>query len=438
MLKKSRQFISDNRILVAIFLFTLLLRLIVIEHSFPSIIHPDEPTVVRGALRVRFYSNPMHFDWPHLFIYLNFFVYMVFAKLRDILTMVGLKETVSAMFPLVWNDDLIFYLITRIFAAFLGALTVFPVYLTAKKLFNERAAILSAFVMALLPFHIWHSQYSLIDVPMTFFLAISMFFSTLILSSNRTRYYILAGLFVGLAASTKYNGGLAALMVVTAHLLRVYVNREKLFELTGIKNLLLSGMFAVLGFLIGTPYALLDFDTFTRTDGPKGALWQFKNVGKVSLGTQVTKFFYLFFTQLPNDFGYTPLMAYLAVVIALPFRKLTKINISEVPQLVFLIIPSLLYFFYVAGFAKSRSHYYFMTYPLVAITAGYFIYTISNFLTTKYNKRLQVLFLLAFFIWPFTVIVQNTIKRLESYNTPVEISVDDTSDVKEGENVTED
>ncbi len=428
MLKRSKNIVVENKLLFGIFAFTLFLRLLSIEHSFPNIVHPDEPTIVRSALGIRFFPNPKHFDWPHLYIYLNYFVYMLFAWVRNILAMLGLKSTFSNIFPLLWNDDLIFYLISRIFSSFLGALTVFPVYLAALNLFkNKKVAIFSALVMAVLPYHIWHSQYSLADVPMTFFLAMAMYFCTHIFKSNKTFYYILAGLFVGFAASTKYNGGLSALIVLTAHLLRVYSTKERLFSIENLKNLFLSGTFSLIGFVMGTPYALLDFSTFIRTDGPKGALWQFTNVGKVSLDLQVIKFVSLFFTKLPDDFGFMPLIAYLTVVLSLPFKIVRNFIFVHVEPLLLLIIPSLIFFFYIAGFEKSRSHYYFITYPLVAVVAGYLVHKLFDYVGTSFNKKVQMLMLLLFFIFPLIVIIQNTISRFESYN----IVTEETYETKE-------
>ena len=75
---------------VIVLIVALILRLTAIDHGFPYIYHPDEPTVVRSALGLRFDPNPHHFDWPHLYFYLNYLMYMVFAKLRDFLTLLGL------------------------------------------------------------------------------------------------------------------------------------------------------------------------------------------------------------------------------------------------------------------------------------------------------------------------------------------------------------
>ena len=269
----------------------LIIRLIGITHGFPYIYHPDEPTVVRSALGLRFDLNPHHFDWPHLYYYLNYFVYLVFAKIRDLVTMVGLRNWLTNIAPIIYNDNLIFYLLTRIFSVVLGALTIIPVYLWIKKIVSKNAAILAAGLFALTPLHVRNSHYTLIDVPMLFFLSWSLFFSSV--------SPVLAGLFLGFSASTKYNGILGGLFIVIYYFL---CKSKPLIQ--RIVNVIKLGIFTIIGFFIGTPYALLDFETFKITDGPQGALWQFTNVGKATFAEQIWKFFSAMLIKLSDDLGY--------------------------------------------------------------------------------------------------------------------------------------
>ncbi len=410
-----------NKTLFFLVVVSLILRIIGDLHSFPLILHPDEPTIVRSALEVRFYNNPKHFDWPHLYIYLNYFLYMVFAKVRTLLEALNLKASLINMFPLIWDDTLIFYYLTRLFSSLFGAMTLIPIYYSAQRLFNEKVALLSAMTFTLLPYHIWHSQYSLPDVPMVFFLSCALYFSVLIFKNNSIKAYLLAGLFTGFAASTKYNGGLIAIGVAFAHFCYVYKAKEKLFAYGTTLKPLLATVFALLGFLIGTPFAFFDYVTFSRTDGPQGAFWQFTNVGEVPLAAHMSKFFTLFFTKLADDFGYTALYTYLIVLILatlfLSFYFLKRkffdrvVNVHEIYALLLLLVPSLFFFYYIAGFEKSRSHYYFITYPYVSIISGFFLYKVADYLKKINNQRLWYVFFVAYFLLPILAIVQNTLER---------------------------
>ncbi len=409
---------------------TFVLRLVGVLHSFPAIYHPDEPTIVRSALGLRFGPNPNHFDWPHLYVYVNYFAYMGFAWLRELVTLVGLRSVVGQLAPIIWNEELVYYLLTRIISITLASLTLLPVYLTGKKLFGEVVGLLGAATFAVFPFHIWHSQYTMPDVPMTFLLSWSVYFAAHIMESRRSKYYILAGLFAGLAASTKYNGGLVVICILLAHLIRVYtVKSEKLFELRGLTNLVYAGVFTFFGFVLGTPFFILDFKTFTRTDGPQGALWQFKNVGSVSTITQIKNFFKNFYAKLPDDFGFMPMIFYLGSVLWVGLNVKMLKTTKEFYNLLYLILPSVFCFFYLAGFSRARSHYFFVAYPFVAILAGYFLHKVLQEQLVAKRVVLATLITVLYFAVPLVMITYNNLKRV-GYVEESSIMLEERKDYK--------
>ena len=389
-----------NKILLGIVVLAILLRVIGITHSFPFIFHPDEPTVVRSALGIRFNANPGHFDWPHFFIYQNYFLYMLFSKVRDVLSTIGLRAVVSSIAPIVWDDNLVFYLLTRLFAALLGAFTTVPVYLTAKNLFGGKAGYFAPLAMAITPFHVWHSHYSLIDVPMTFWAAFAMYFSTKILKEEPLKNYLLAGLFIGFAASTKYNGGLLALMVPLAHFYRV----RKLDK--SVLTLIYSGLAAFIGFTLGTPFFLLDFGTFIRTDNARGALWQFTNVGKLALGEHLISFPKVFFTVLFEDLGYTFTAVFVGFFVYLLIDRIFFKKLKVANSVLFFYAVSIFLIYYISGFEKTRSHYFLLICPFVAVIVGCF----SKFLfDVLVNKKLAYLFICIIFTVPFMFSLKNMV-----------------------------
>ena len=393
-----------NKPLLLILLLALVVRLIGINHGFPFIFHPDEPSVVRSALGIRFNPNPEHFDWPHLYFYLNYVLFMVFAKVRTTF------PTLSTIFPLVANDDLIFYLLSRIFSATLGAFTIIPIYLAGRDLFDKKTGLISALIFALLPFHIKQSHYALIDVPMLFWFTWALYFSVRIYLTDRAQNHVLAGLFAGLAASTKYNGGLVALCIVLAHIFRSVKAKENLLTPKSFMPLVYSAVAAVLGFLVGTPYALLDYQTFLITDSPKGALWQFVNVGKVTFVNQLLQFFDALTFKLPDDLGFTFFILYLCGVVYAFFKK---------PKLVFLTIPSLFFIFYISGAAKNRSHYYLTVYPFVALVSAFVFMDLFNKLKNR-SKYLAISFIAVVFLVPAFLVSINSYKLLRP-DTRVEL-----------------
>ena len=426
--KSGKKLFNIDLALLVIIVVGLTLRLTGIQHGFPFIFHPDEPTIIRSALGIRFEANPKHFDWPHLYIYVNYFLYMIFGKFRSLLEVVNLKGTFLNIFPLIWNDDLIFYCITRCLSAILGGLTAIPVYLAGKKFFGRKAGILGALAITLMPYHVWHSHYSLGDIPSVFLLSWGIYYSSLIIKSSDRKNYILAGLFIGLSASIKYNGGLTAIMVPVAHFLRIFWDnkgRDKVKEFhkifinkSDINNLILSGVSAFLGFLVGTPFALFDFKTFSRTDGPQGAFWQFTNVGSVNSYQHFDKFISESFGRLLNDTGFVVMPLFFIGLFYVLFRLIKKKIEEKDIYLSFIYIVSLSLIWYLSGFKNNRSHYYFIVYPYLALIFGYFITWIKekgwgkdfNLELKNRSKKILSLFPILLFL-PLFIMAVNNAKR---------------------------
>jgi 4-amino-4-deoxy-L-arabinose transferase-like glycosyltransferase len=369
--------LKNNKELSIIVLAAFLLRVTGFWHGFPIIFNVDEPALVRSAMSLRFELNPRHFDWPHLHFYLNYFIYVAYLKFRGFfLDSAFLRETV------LWREPVIFYLITRIFNAFLGALTIIPIYHIAKNLADKRAGIFAALLFAVFVLHVRASHFALIDVPTTFWLAFSVLFASKALTHPSYSNYLLSGLFAGFAMSTKYNGLFASLSLAATHL--IFILRDKTFLAT--KEFYLKPMLAVVvcigGFLLGTPYALIDYKTFSRTDGYLGAFWQFTNVGSASFGEHILNFFIYSPLTLIRDLGYTPFLLFLCFIAYGLFHILrTKSNTqnrTHLERLLFIAVPALLIIYNVSGYEKTRSHYFMPSYTFIALGGGMFLASIAR------------------------------------------------------------
>lgn len=389
-----------NKPLFLIILLGLVLRLYGITHGFPFIYHVDEPALIRSSYNIRFNPNPEHFDWPHFHFYLNFFLYFVVYLIRGAFQVFGLKSLVSQVFPLLWRDPLIFYFISRVFDAFLGAFTAIPIFLIGKKLFGVKAGLLSALVITVLPYHVHSSHYALIDVPMTFWFSWSVYFSTLIMFEGKKKWYVLAGIFAGLSASTKYNGGFSVFIIAFAHVIYTYSNKLVTFVKKRVKLssdfwkqkklLLVAALFSLLAFFIGTPFAVLDFDTFSRSDGPKGAFWQFENVGKVdSLREYFSQLELALTTKFDTDFGFTILVLFEVYFLYFLFSKKTK-------EKTFIAIPGFFYFLYITSFGKNRAHYYMLIYPFIASMVGSLLIVLEGKISKQIKDSKNSVFVFSF------------------------------------------
>jgi hypothetical protein len=135
----------------------------------------------------------------------------------------------------------------------------------------------------------------------------------------------------------------------------------------------------------------LDFDTFTRIDGPKGALWQLKNVGKVTILEQITQFIKAITFEFAENFGYVFIFLYTLTLIYAAFIKRSK-------RVWLILLPSVFMFLYISGFSKTRANYYISTYPLVALVSGYALASILRKLP-RGKKNLFLVLVFAIPLW---------------------------------------
>jgi 4-amino-4-deoxy-L-arabinose transferase-like glycosyltransferase len=239
-------------------LLALALRLWTIRQSLPYVNHPDEPNPVNYVVQMLRTGdlNPHAFQKPSLYVYLLLAVVAVdyrwglatglYAPLDQMTVTTYLYTTVPG-----------FFMAGRALTAVIGSLSVLAVFALGKRLWSVGAGLVAALVLATLPFHISHSQYVTTDVTSAFLVLLAFGAAVWVAQTGRWRAYLLAGLLAGLAASTKYNAGVAALMVVAAH--GLYWRGQALRQLPRMVG---AGAAAVGGFVLGTPFALLSWQEF--------------------------------------------------------------------------------------------------------------------------------------------------------------------------------
>lgn len=151
------------------------------------------------------------------------------------------------------------YLISRAASAAFGAATVLAAYALSLAAYRRKdAAILAALALAVAPVHVRDSHFATVDVIAAFFVTASLAFACRALESATARDFALAGLFAGLAASSKYNMGLVVVPIAVA---AFYRGRE------APPRLALAGGAAFAAFALTSPYVLLRFSAFRRDMG---------------------------------------------------------------------------------------------------------------------------------------------------------------------------
>ncbi|MCB0165455.1 MAG: glycosyltransferase family 39 protein [Anaerolineae bacterium] len=176
-----------------------------LDFGLPYDFHPDEHQYVEaaidwhttGALELSFINPP-------LYTYLLMGAYWLWL-------------IVSPFEPTTdWASTAYFF--ARLWSVAFGVLTVALAYPLAKRLYNRSAGLLASALLAVLFLPAREAHFAVNDTIAAFFVLLAIYFSVIIINRPQRRFYLLAGLAVGLAASAKLTGGLVVLALLAGHL----------------------------------------------------------------------------------------------------------------------------------------------------------------------------------------------------------------------------
>src|SRR5262245_54776660 len=168
---------------------------------------PDETIVVITALGLLFAGlNPHFFVWPSLEFYVVAAIYRVAWEIGHLR---GLYHLKFDMFKAAAVNVSPFILVPRALAVAAGVTTIWLVFKLAERLFDRLTALTAAFFLAVAFVHVRDSHFGVTDVPMTALVVAAVLSLTrVIVEPTRIKRWVISGVLCGLAASTKYNGGI--------------------------------------------------------------------------------------------------------------------------------------------------------------------------------------------------------------------------------------
>ena len=194
--------------LSAVLIAAAVLRFWALRAGIPYAVQVDEPEIVERAVTMMRSGSlhPHFFDYPSLYIY----VQLVVACARFVTGAISGQWASLGEAP-----GGAFYLWGRAVTAMLGVITVLLVYQIGAR-WGARHALLAAGLMAVVPVHVRYSHYVLTDTPLTLFVTLTLLLSLSAHERGTVRGFAWAGAAAGLAAATKYNGGIALSMPLIA------------------------------------------------------------------------------------------------------------------------------------------------------------------------------------------------------------------------------
>ena len=246
-----------------------LLRFYGIDWGLPQVY--EEATPVRKAWGMwgwgekSFDPNPHFFNYPSLTIYIQ----LVGQGLLYVAMKVGGVIESSLDFRLRYVlEKTPFFLLGRIITALFAIATVWLVLRLGCRIGGLLGGVAAGVLLAVNSLHIAKSQVTEVDIPLTFFVVLALSQAVAIAGAPRLRHYVMAGVALGLAASTKYTGAALAVPLVIAHVLGWRAARpQEGAEVTSTsrvswKWLAAAGALAFTAFFATSPYVFLDFAGF--------------------------------------------------------------------------------------------------------------------------------------------------------------------------------
>lgn len=205
--------------------------------------------------------NPKKLDFnPHYFYYgtLHFWFLGFFYLLAYL---VGYLKLIPDLTFFYFRPEEMakFYITGRMVSVIFGVLSVLMVFLLARRIYGRNRALVSALLLAITPLFVIYTHTISTDIAMVFFVLLTFFVSIRLLETGKTKYYILGGICVGLAANSKYPAVLTILLLPTACFLRGKFNWRNLLGSFCGKKSLLAYLFAAGTFILTFPYIITSF-----------------------------------------------------------------------------------------------------------------------------------------------------------------------------------
>ena len=360
--------IKTSLFAAAIVLGAGLIRFYGIKYGLPSNYHPDEVPKVNAIMRMRAQGdlNPNYFLHPSMLLYTSYGMNKIFH-----------------FFGIVEGDfRSTAFIAGRTVSALTGTLSVGLVFLIARRLFNSRVALLSAALLAVFPLHVVCSRYMKEDVQLLFWVLLTAWLVVKSVQEDKPWLYVLSGLIAGVSSSVKYSGLLSAVIVAYGPWLK---SGSLVPDWRWFRWGILAGVLFPLGFVICTPYSILNSTKFIKDFSSESHHMQRGHTITIDSWSQ----YWMYHFSRSVIPGMVWLPACLGVV------GLAMMLISRSTSGLFILALAML-FYLPAEYVKAKpapqpERYILPSLPFLGIGVAYFIERLRN---TKLNLLSHVLLVL--------------------------------------------
>ncbi len=309
--------------------------------------------------RTGFDFNPHFFTYPALTFYLEFCVQGIQFVIGHVF---GSYPDLEVFHHAYTADFSTFVVIARLVAVTFDMGTIIVIYILGMRVADRRVGLVAAALVAINVLHVDRSHLINVDTPLAFFSILSVLFVFMLYKEGSIRWYIWSGISVGLAAATKYNGGILIISLILAHALRSKSFGQGIASLKS--GLLLASILASgFVFVLCNPYILIQFHEFSRQFFE---VERHMELGHLSADPSTNAFQYYFFQSFPYNLGLPFSIIVLLSFVYLAVRT-SKMNI------ILLSFPAL-YLATIASWAMKADRYLIPAIPILMLvgTVGTF------------------------------------------------------------------
>jgi len=346
--------IKADKILIIALLLGLVFSLYGIHWGLVNSWNPDQMAFKSLFQKGNLPLNPGWFHKPPFHTYFNFFLSVApFIVINKILNL-----SPHFLYParLIWSRILTVFL-------FLGSITL--VFYITKRFFTLFAARIITIIFSTSAGFIAFSHFLTSDIPVLFWMLLAFYFTQNIFFVGRSSDYVLAGFFTGIATATKYNGLAVGVAIVVAHVLSFSsFSWRKLF----LNKKLFWGLFmVVIGFIIGNPFAVLDYSTFISD-----FVYNY-TVTPVYSGVTYDHGYWKFLSSFIEIIGFpSTFLLVIAFLFSLYFLFAAKENSVEKKAVLLLLSVFLIYYYKIGSFSHLPIRFVMPIVPLCLIISGPF------------------------------------------------------------------
>ena len=366
--------IGENRRILRIILLLVLalscfLNLYGIQWGLPALWYPDEPETIESIvipMARNLDPNPHIFNKPSLYYYfLEIFLLPYFLYLR--IFSIPIESYTNFVGTVTF--------ISRFVTALTGVLGVYIMYLLGKNLRNEKTGLIAALLLTINLGYSGYSHFAYMEVPMLVLILGTLFLCFRYLDNQKVSFLYWASFIGGLAVSTKFNAGLPiGTSIIICHFVRMrsQIHTEhsfrEIFMVFFSRELFFSLALVISGFLICTPFSVLDYKTFCG--------YILKQIF-ITKGYKVFEESYTWiknFIRLKNGFG-SPLFVLMVFAFFYGLIRFSK-KPSGKEAIIFLI--PILYYAYIGTWRVSAFRYVLPVIPFLVLAGGLFLFHVRR------------------------------------------------------------